>query len=228
MSTTEPTDEMVEAAARSIAKESGHGNGLGLCWRQHIREARAALRAALSVAPPAPDEDEREALTPTQTPDNGECGVYSADSAGHCMFPPHVEGYHSWEQDPAIQVVAVVLAAIAYTGVEAEDWDTWNESLNDEEREIYLNHARPIVGAVRANPFGPESSTSRRTPAPDVDTAALIAEAEHELSEAASAATPNQARRILAGEAADSRLSLIARLVAALRRTSPPEEDDRD
>lgn len=57
MSTTEPTEEMVEAAARSIAKESGHGNGLGLCWRQHIREARAALRAALSVAPPAPNED---------------------------------------------------------------------------------------------------------------------------------------------------------------------------
>lgn len=55
MSTTEPTDEQVEAAARSIAKESGHGNGLGLCWRQHIREARAALRAALSVAPPAPE-----------------------------------------------------------------------------------------------------------------------------------------------------------------------------
>ena len=57
---------------------------------------------------------------------------------------------------------------------------------------------------------------------PQAEAAALIAEARQEVDRAAESATPNQAERIRAGRADDTRLALIVQLTDALEAASDP------
>lgn len=86
MGVTEPTDEMVKAAARRMAQldlPDSHtlDDRLTVPWQRYKWEAEQVLEAVLSVVPSAPTEDDREAHV---TPAGGEADPLVNVAQGWC------------------------------------------------------------------------------------------------------------------------------------------------